>query len=89
MVIDPFEKEYRDIPLWCVYGPSCFPTIFCCKIVDYTMKDSSMPIQAIWGFSIYGGIPGFRTLGGDLYDWINQQEDRSKNRPVFFNVQRV
>lgn len=49
-----------DVTLWGVYGSDCFPTVFACRLKDY---DHNLPPRAIWGFSIYEGKPGFRTLG--------------------------
>jgi hypothetical protein len=82
MVIEPLDKKYWDIPIWCVCGPSSFPVLLCCKI----RKDRTNPdIAVIWGYSIWGGIPGFRTLGQHLRDWISNEENRSRTDPIFFN----
>jgi len=62
---------------WCVYGPDCFPTMFCCRIKNY--PDAS---PAIWGYSVYRRVPGFRTLGQDVEEW-----SKGKN-PRFFETQR-
>lgn len=59
---EPGEVGWWDAPagavLWGVYGPACFPTVFACKLRDYVEGG-----RAIWGFSVYEGKPGFRTLG--------------------------
>lgn len=59
---EPGEVGWWDAPagavLWGVYGPTCFPTVFACKLRDYSGGE-----RAIWGFSVYEGQPGFRTLG--------------------------
>jgi len=84
MVIYPFDEQYVDVPVWCVYGPSSFPVIICCKI----RRDvHTAGLLNIWGYSIYGGIPGFRTIGRDLRSWIIEEEDRFHDRPIFFDVQ--
>ena len=54
--ISPLDPAHADKPLWCVYGPTCFPTMICCKI-----KSGN-----IWGYSVYKRQPGFRTLGISL-----------------------
>jgi hypothetical protein len=67
--VDPLE--HQDKPLWCVYGPDCFPHIICCKINSVTGS------AAIWGYSVWKGTPGFRTLGIDLDSW-NERYDNIK-----------
>lgn len=70
--INPADIDYRDKPLWCVYGPACFPTMICCKVNDASGK------LAIWGYSVYRRSPGFRTLGRYLNQWT------AENNAVFF-----
>jgi hypothetical protein len=67
--IDPRKGEYRDRPLWCVYGPECFPTMFCCSINLHPTCGLT-----IWGYSVYQGEPGFRTLGRKLDKWAEDAE---------------
>ena len=71
--IDP--QEHLNETLWAVYGPECFPSIVCCrvKICNWDRK------ATIWGYSIYEGVPGFRTLGKNLEDW------GAENDALFFN----
>lgn len=73
-MIDPKEAPLCT-PLWCVYGPDCFPTIFCCMINE--------PVgggRAIWGYSVYKRAPGFRTLGQMVGptqysgDWVKEHD---------------
>lgn len=59
-VLEPSTAP-TDIQLWGVYGPDCFPTVFACKLKDY--PDAH---RAIWGYSVYEGEPGYRTLGVDV-----------------------
>lgn len=61
---EPSLPEHWGKSLWCVYGPTSFPTMICFRI---RCTDSYGPI--IWGFSIYRRVPGFRTLGQRLETW--------------------
>lgn len=54
----PWEKAPLGEPIWCVYGPESFPTVFLCKILDHPSVG-----RVVWGFSIYRRAKGFRTLG--------------------------
>ncbi len=85
MVITPTDKEFRDKVLWCIYGPERFPTLFCCKILDDIHWHS--PVPAIWGYSVYEGRPGFRTLGRHLTEWIKEIKNRYEADPIFFDQQ--
>lgn len=69
--------EYLDKPLWCVYGPDCFPTVFCFKL-----HDSGQYGITIWGYSVWKRQPGFRTLGQNLLKW-----DEKTNKPKYFTKQ--
>ena len=72
--IDVTDPQYHGRPLWCVYGPDCFPTLFCCKV---TMGyDRSLNI---WGYSVYRRQAGFRTLGLEVTAWA------AKSDAVFFS----
>ena len=62
--INPTLPENWGKILWCIYGPNCFPTIFCCKILNHPTCG-----PMIWGYSVYEGEPGFRTLGENLERW--------------------
>lgn len=70
--IDPAAIDYRDKPLWCVYGPDSFPKMICCKISNASGR------LTIWGYSVYRRSPGFRTLGLNLDEWATE------NNAVFF-----
>jgi hypothetical protein len=63
-----WEDAPVGIVLWAVYGPSSFPTVFACRMRDYDYAD-----RAIWGFSVYKRIPGFRTLGVGR-DWAEKND---------------
>lgn len=67
--IDATLPEFHNRPLWCVYGPQCFPTMFCCKILHHPQG-----CLTIWGYSVYRRQPGFRTLGRDLSEWAADHE---------------
>lgn len=66
--IDPYNPANFDKPLWCVYGPECFPTLFCCKILYLPSYGPIGP--CVWGYSVYRRQPGFRTLGQSLKNWL-------------------
>lgn len=66
-------NNYTDRPLWCVYGPSCFPTLFCCKIKLQDIDISEFD-YCIWGYSVYKRKPGFRTLGRAVKPWAKQND---------------
>lgn len=67
MIVDPRLPENQDRPLWCVYGTVCFPTMFCCKILNHPEYGA-----IIWGYSFYRGEPGFRTLGQQVDSWMQE-----------------
>lgn len=64
--IDPSLEAHLGKPVWCVYGPDCFPSVICCKILDHPHDGLS-----IWGYSIYRRSAGFRTLGKNLDTWMD------------------
>lgn len=71
MLVDPRDSKNHRRTLWCVYGPDCFPTVFACQIIPH--GDGA----AIWGYSVYRGKPGFRTLGRELSGgWIEENDAR-------------
>lgn len=70
-------------PLWVVYGADCFPAILCCKVVWGGTRAN--PGQVIWGYSVYKGVPGFRTLGIKLSTWM----ERSDFMPRFYTDQEL
>jgi hypothetical protein len=65
--IDPTNPEFHYRPIWCVYGPDCFPTLFCCKI---NARNGEL---TVWGYSVYRRSPGFRTLGVELTKWADER----------------
>jgi hypothetical protein len=67
-------------PLWCVYGHTAWPQVFCCKI---TNADRFGP--TIWGYSVYRRKPGFRTLGKNLAEWIHQEELQDGHEIKFYD----
>jgi hypothetical protein len=71
MRVDPNLPENLDRTLWCVHGVACFPVIFCCKIRAHAEFG---PI--IWGYSVYKGQPGFRTLGRNVNTWQQGLQDK-------------
>lgn len=79
-MIDANEAPLKT-PIWCIYGPDCFPTIFCCMI-----NEPYGGGRGIWGYSVYKRKPGFRTLGGTVGptqysgDWI-----KDNNAKFFLN----
>lgn len=62
--------DHLDTPMWCVYGPDCFPTIICFKVSKY------LHYTTIWGYSVYKRKPGFRTLGQDFETWDKQHKGK-------------
>lgn len=74
--INPTLPEHHNRILWCVYGPDCFPTMFCCVIKTASRNPT------IWGYSVYKRSPGFRTLGREVVgEWIES------NNAKFFATQ--
>lgn len=67
----PANPNHHNQPLWCVYGFECFPEMFCCKIIP---DPESGPI--ILGYSVYQGVPGFRTLGRNIHSWQQELEEK-------------
>lgn len=62
--IDPSDANYHNIPLWCVHGHEAHPSIHCLKL---KMSPAVTNFQlTVWGYSVYKGEPGFRTLGKSL-----------------------
>jgi hypothetical protein len=74
-VIDPRDPHHHGKPVWCVYGDKCALRLLCCKLQAYTEDHRLLPtgtpgaIVCIWGYSVYNGIPGFRTLGQNIETW--------------------
>lgn len=82
--IDPYAPRWHNRPLWCVTGPTCSPNVFCC-----TLKDHGEWSLCIWGYSVWGGEPGFRTLGQRLRDWCRNETERWENAPRFYATQQA
>jgi hypothetical protein len=73
------QDKYLEHPLWCVYGPDCFPTLLCFKL-RYQDVGGYNDI-CIWGYSVYKKVPGFRTLGTIFSKWAKE------NSPKIFDSQ--
>lgn len=71
MKVDPNLPENQDRVLWCVHGFESFPEIFCCKI----LADAEYG-AIIWGYSVYRGKPGFRTLGRNVNSWMRELKEK-------------
>ena len=67
-------------PLWLVYGHKCFPQLLCCKL-------NFSGALNIWGYSVYRGEPGFRTLGRDLHAWIRECREKGYELFEFYDDQ--
>jgi hypothetical protein len=65
--IDPWDSQYHYRPIWCVYGPDSFPTVFCCQLTH------SCGSLNVWGYSVYRRSPGFRTVGRELAGWVAEK----------------
>lgn len=63
-------RDHFDQPMWCVYGPDCFPTLICCKVVE----GPSGYGPTILGYSIYRRKPGFRTIGQNLDKYFSDMQ---------------
>lgn len=88
--IDPTDPKNHGKPLWVLHGHECAPGIVCAKLRAYAEDHSLLPIGekgprvALWGYSVYQGVPGFRTLGQYLSTWST----RSSYGPFFFEAQK-
>lgn len=75
---DHLDPANHGRPLWFVYGAKCFPTIVYAKLVAYDANLRRLPVGergpmiCIWGYSVYRGEPGFRTLGTNFEEWARQ-----------------
>lgn len=74
---NPSHPINHNMPLWCVMGPKCFPTLFCCRISTKTGK------PVVWGYSVYEDQPGFRTLGIALRAYMEAHPEA-----LFYRVQK-
>ena len=74
MKINPLDPTNHDRPLWLVYGVECQPQIVCCKIMMCGEPDDLQP--TIWGFRVYEGVPGFRTIGRYLKEWMEIMQEQ-------------
>lgn len=71
--------------LWCIDGPKCFPTLFCCKIkISLVSARSGSRLPCIWGYSVNSYGPGFRTLGRELGDWMRERRKQFGRSPAFY-----
>lgn len=69
--IDPMLDENHGKIMWCVHGPSSFPTVITC-IIKRSINWYNRPI--IWGYSEYRRSPGFRTLGVEVEKWAAERD---------------
>jgi len=76
---DPHDPKNHGKPLWVVYGADSFPKVVCVKLLAYSKDHGLLPvgwrghITNVWGFSVYEGEPGFRTLGMDVDKWVARE----------------
>ena len=90
-MLDLKDPKNHGKPLWAVYGYDFTPSLMCCKLLAYTADHHLLPVGAngatvvIWGYSVYRGKPGFRTLGQDVEKWCIARSDEP--RPRFFESQ--
>lgn len=66
--VDPHLAEHQYKPIWVVYGSTAFPSLLCCKI------NHCQGVACIWGYSVWKRVPGFRTLGQHLSQWVEKSE---------------
>jgi hypothetical protein len=89
-LIDPADPKNHDKPLWVLHGHECAPGLMCAKLLAYAEDLSLLPVGeegpriVIWGYSVYQGVPAFRTLGQDLSTWA----EHSSYGPFFFDGQQ-
>lgn len=57
--IDPNDPVNLNRTLWCVHGHKAHPAIHCLRI----KASQNMKGHFVWGYSVWKGEPGFRTLG--------------------------
>jgi len=79
--LNPLDAKNHGKPLWVVVGPSPYwPEMLCCKLLAYDQSNRLLPVGStgtsvcIWGYSVWRGKPGFRTLGTDVMDWASRQQ---------------
>lgn len=88
-LIDPTDPKNHGKPLWVLYGDECFPSIACVELRATGADFGMLPIGqrgrgvVIWGYSVYEGKPGFRTLGLEVSEWSK----RSSYGPLFYESQ--
>lgn len=83
--VDPNDPAYHGRPLWVIHGHECAPGIMCVMLRAYTAGLDLLPVGqigevCIWGYSVYAGSLGFRTLGVKLTTWTK----RSTIGPLFY-----
>jgi hypothetical protein len=61
--VDPTDPKNHGIALWCIFGSNGWPCMICCKIIEQGGK------CYVWGYSVWQGEPGFRTLGVEVTRW--------------------
>lgn len=75
-ILHTLDTAPLDVPLWGVYGPDCFPTVFACKVKFYPdgyMGSSLKAHRAVWGWSVYRRKGAYRTLGSGQ-EWADKHD---------------
>lgn len=83
--IIPEAPQWHNRPLWCVTGPTCQPSVFCCALRHHGPQWG----LCIWGYSVWAGEPGFRTLGQRLDEWAAKEQERWDYAPRFYATQQA
>ncbi len=85
MKIDP--REHTDKPLWCVYGPRDFPTMFVFEVYynPYSVTDSDSHI--IWGYGINKNNDKYTSFGQGFEGWVKKQAKQGY-KVKFFDKQK-
>jgi len=84
-MISSTDTDWHGKPLWVVFGHDHQPTIMSCVLRAYTATHKLLPLGqsgdvVIWGYSVWRGRAGYRTLGLRLSEWAK----RFSLEPVFF-----
>lgn len=85
MILNPFDPEYRNMPLWCTYGrclPIPFLSIICCKII--WQCDASGMTPYIYAYNVEK--VKFSDIGYRLDDWIKQNRGDGWDEMVSFFI---
>lgn len=79
--VDPLE--YIGVPMWCIYGHDCFPSVVCCLLSEYEHPVEGKQI-VIRGYSVYRREPGFRTMGRTLDSWRQSNKEYGRELEKWF-----